>query len=48
MSILDYGGALQAVRLPDRTGSVADISLGYDDVAGAYSKKRYFCLLLCI
>lgn len=32
--ILDYGGVIQALWVPDRTGVLVDVSLGYDDLAG--------------
>ncbi len=33
-TLLSYGGALQRLLMPDRTGRLQDIVLGYDDMAG--------------
>lgn len=32
--VITLGAMLQALNAPDRTGTVADVTLGYDDVAG--------------
>ncbi|MET4926546.1 galactose mutarotase [Streptomyces sp. PSRA5] len=32
--VLDYGGILQSVEIPDRDGALANVVLGFDDVAG--------------
>ena len=32
--ILDYGGIITEINVPDRNGQVADINLGFDDMAG--------------
>lgn len=34
VAVLTYGAVLQSVRVPDRDGAVADVVLGYDDLAG--------------
>lgn len=34
VAVLDYGGILQSVEVPDRDGVRADVVLGFDDVAG--------------
>ena len=33
-AVLTYGAVLQSVRAPDATGSVAEVTLGYDDLDG--------------
>jgi aldose 1-epimerase len=39
----DFGAALVALRLPDRNGDLADVVLGFDDVAGyAGEDNQYF------
>ncbi|XP_060592747.1 galactose mutarotase-like [Ruditapes philippinarum] len=38
VSVLDFGCAVSNILVPDRKGKLADISLGYDDVAG-YEKN---------
>lgn len=34
VKVLDYGGILQSVEVPDRDGAYANVVLGFDDVAG--------------
>lgn len=40
--IITYGATLQSLEAPDRTGAVADIVLGYDDLASYVDKPNYF------
>lgn len=41
--VTDYGATLVAVRVPDRDGVIADVVLGFDDVAGYESPaNQYF------
>ena len=40
--ILTYGATLQSVMMPDRTGRLADVVLGYDTAAEYEDKPRYF------
>ena len=40
--VLTYGGILQAIRVPDRSGQVADVVLGYDALAGYLGDSPYF------
>lgn len=40
--IISYGATLQALEAPDRAGTLADIILGYDDLAGYVDKPNYF------
>jgi aldose 1-epimerase len=39
---ITYGAIITSVRVPDRAGELADIVLGYDDLAGYLSKPSYF------
>jgi len=39
--LIDYGGIIVALRVPDRHGTVADVVLGYDSLA-AYERQRYY------
>ena len=32
--LLDYGAAIRSIQVPDRTGRLVDVVLGYDDLAG--------------
>ncbi|HEU4617322.1 MAG TPA: aldose epimerase family protein, partial [Gammaproteobacteria bacterium] len=40
--IISYGATLQSLFLPDKTGHLADVVLGYDDLAGYVAKPQYF------
>jgi aldose 1-epimerase len=40
--IITYGATLQALEAPDRNGHVADVLLGYDDLASFVNKPNYF------
>jgi aldose 1-epimerase len=40
--IITYGGALVSLRVPDRDGVVADVVLGFDDLAGYVAHGSYF------
>ena len=41
LSLLTYGARIQSLRLPDRGGTLADVALGYDDLAGYEGDKAY-------
>ena len=30
LSIINYGGAITSIKVPDRTGKLGDVVLGYD------------------
>ncbi|WEJ98422.1 MAG: galactose mutarotase [Candidatus Sphingomonas phytovorans] len=40
--ILSYGATLQSLIAPDRNGKLADVVLGYDDLAGYVDKPNFF------
>jgi aldose 1-epimerase len=40
--ILSYGGIIQSLRTPDRTGKLDDVVLGFDDMAGYVKSSPYF------
>lgn len=40
--ILTYGATLQSLIGPDRAGKLADVMLGYDDLASYVNKPNYF------
>jgi aldose 1-epimerase len=40
--VISYGATLQAFNAPDRKGRIADIVLGYDDLAGYIQRPNYF------
>jgi aldose 1-epimerase len=41
-SIISYGATLQALFLPDRAGHLADVVLGYDNLADYVAKPQFF------
>ena len=41
LEVLEFGGIVRALRVPDRTGATADVVLGYDDLAG-YLEDPWF------
>ncbi len=44
--ILTYGGILQSLLVPDRTGKLGDVVLGYDHLQGYLDKTPYFGALI--
>lgn len=42
ISVLSYGGTIASIRVPDREGRLADVVLGYDDLADYQSRKYFF------
>ena len=42
VKILDYGGILQSIRVPDRHGRMANVTLGFDNIADYETKSPYF------
>ena len=40
--IITYGATLQAFNVPDRAGKVADVTLGYDDLASYVTHPNYW------
>ncbi len=46
VAVLSYGGVLQSILAPDREGHVADVSLGFDDLADYEQRSPYFGALV--
>jgi aldose 1-epimerase len=44
--IMTYGGVIVSVKTPDRKGQSADITLGFDTLAGYLAKNPYFGALV--
>ena len=44
--IMNYGGIVQKLYMPDRNGNLADIVLGFDDLQGYLDKSPYFGALI--
>ena len=40
--ITNFGAALVALKVPDKSGNIADVVLGYDNVDGYVNDKAYF------
>ena len=40
--VLTYGATLQSLKGPDRDGHIADVTLGYDDLASYVDRPNYF------
>ena len=40
--VLNYGGIVQSLRVPDRNGRAADVVLGFDDMASYEERSPYF------
>lgn len=47
VALLSYGAIIQSIKVPDRSGNVSDVVLGFDDIAGYRSKGNpYFGALV--
>jgi aldose 1-epimerase len=42
VTILTYGGILQSIKVPDRRGRFANVTLGFDNLADYVAKSPYF------
>ena len=40
--LLDYGAAIRSIQVPDRTGRLVDVVLGYDDLAGYTGNPSFY------
>ena len=41
LCLTDYGARIVAVRVPDRTGNLADVALGFDSAADYIRQDNY-------
>jgi len=46
VKITNYGGIITSLKVPDRTGKLADIVLGHDSLEGYLKRSRYFGALI--
>ena len=46
VSILNYGGIVQAIRVPDKNGKLGDVVLGFDSLARYQKDSPYFGALI--
>src|SRR4051812_12560993 len=42
ISLLDYGATLASVEFADRTGRIADVTHGFDNLSGWLGNRSYF------
>jgi aldose 1-epimerase len=42
VSILNYGGIVQSIWVPDRNGEIGDVVLGFDELEAYLAKSQYF------
>jgi aldose 1-epimerase len=42
VGIITYGGILQSIRVPDRSGELANVALGFDNLAGYADRSPFF------
>lgn len=42
VKVMNYGGIITAIEVPDKAGKVADVVLGYDHLEGYVAKNNYF------
>ncbi len=46
LQVINYGGIVTALKMPDRNGNIEDVVLGYDSLAGYLRNSPYFgCLI---
>ena len=46
VKIINLGGAITEIHVPDRIGTLADVNCGYDDVAAYMGESHYFGALI--
>lgn len=46
VKIINYGGIIVAVKIPDRQGKIDDVVLGHDTLEGYVNRSRYFGALV--
>ncbi|MFF3844228.1 aldose epimerase family protein [Streptomyces sp. NPDC002328] len=46
LKVLDYGGIVQSLEIPDRRGRYANVSLGFDNIEDYVAKSPYFGALI--
>lgn len=44
--IINYGGIITDILLPDKNGKVVDINLGFDDIKGIFELQNQLSLYI--
>ena len=46
VEIIDFGGAIRSINVPDKDGKIADVALGYDSAEGYENQDKYIGALI--
>ncbi len=46
VEIIDFGGAIRSIVVPDKDGKLGDVALGYDDISGYENQTKYIGALI--
>jgi aldose 1-epimerase len=46
VKIMNYGGVITSIRVPDKQGNLGEVNLGYDNLQGYLDKGSYFGALI--
>jgi aldose 1-epimerase len=46
VKIINYGGIIQSLKVPDKNGKIGDVALGYDTLGGYVTNSPYFGALI--
>lgn len=46
VEIVDFGGAIRSIRVPDKNGVMIDVALGYDDASGYETQGKFIGALI--
>ena len=46
VDIITYGGAVQAIKVPDKNGKIEDVALGFDNLNGYLKTDTFFGALI--
>ena len=44
--IITYGGIIQSIKVPDKSGQMGDVTLGFDSLGGYETNSPYFGALI--
>lgn len=46
VEIIDFGGAIRSINVPDKNGVIGDVALGYDDISGYENQAKFIGALI--